>query len=67
MAIEFQRNALLGLHARLQNLTVVLHALGLVLLGRGCGLDLNIGVAGAEHVGGHVELLLLEFVVILTS
>lgn len=56
LVLEFARNLLLGLHARLQNLTMVLHALRLVLLGRGCGFELGVGVADAEHVGGHVGL-----------
>jgi hypothetical protein len=38
--------------ARLQDLSVVLHALRLALLGRS-GLELRVGVTSAEHVGRH--------------
>ena len=51
---------LLAVHARLQNLTVVLEALGLVFLGRWCGLELHVGVANAENVGGHDDVRFLE-------
>jgi hypothetical protein len=37
--------------ARLQNLTVVLEAFGLVLSWRWCWLELHVGVADAEHIG----------------
>jgi hypothetical protein len=55
---KFEALLLLIIHARLQNLTVVLEALGLVLLGRGRWLDLGVGVADAEHIGRHFGLLL---------
>jgi len=51
---------LLTVHARLQNLTVVLEALGLVFLGRWRGLELHIGVADAENVGRHDDVRFLK-------
>jgi hypothetical protein len=52
---------LLAVHARLKNLAVVLHALGLILLRRRSGLEVHVGVAVAEHVGRHCADGLLSF------
>ena len=54
---------LLAVHARLQNLAVVLHALGLILFRRCSGLEGHIGVAVAEYVGRHCARRLLFFAV----
>jgi hypothetical protein len=53
MICKYVRFAVL---ARLQNLTVVLKALRLVLSGRWCWFKLHVGVASAEHVGRHVAV-----------
>jgi hypothetical protein len=52
---------LLVIHARLQDLAMVLQALGLVLFGRRCWLELDVSVADAEHVGSHYACCMLQF------
>jgi hypothetical protein len=53
------KHLLLIICARLQNLAVVFEALRLVLLGRGRGLELYVGITDAEDVGGHYGLCMV--------
>jgi hypothetical protein len=53
-------HSLLSLHALLKHLTVVLHALGLLLLWRRRRPEVRIGVAAAEYVGRHCECIFVD-------